>query len=380
MKLPLGIPLASDEYDIAMASLVSDGIANDIDILQVLFRGNYPNGVKNLHVDSPPTNYVNILPFSEDSERSVLRYPFYHAYIREDDPARNIYYNRTLASKISGVSSLAAGRLAMVRVHDLAAFIGPGLGIVVEGGILAGLVFSDNYRRLAFSSLMKAVTPSVAGIIGHEHYHLFQKERGMTGLQATCFHTFAQDALDKKPLSKQIWTMGKQMLDTLFTWMPPGALAMDNELESRLAVAIAQASNKWGCVPETPSELEAALLDLKIPAPKKIRDQYNSGATPLNALEVKRLKDTFNKCSWPDKYLSPLLAELAAGIDSFRDPETLEAYWDDFLRYTYGAILYSWGDSQGYERMGYSRELDITGRPQALSKSLALPPPSSDVA
>lgn len=353
MKYFIG-PLNLTPGDRAIKTLVKKGSATDDQLFEAQF-GQWPaNG---LHKDTDCSDIVHFKGFWGDRKINPLSFIFRTAYTRKEDTNdRTIYLNGFQLTPLAPVLGIAASRLAWARAHDLV-----GLGILAEAPVplllaeTAAAAFLSSYRYAIASSLARMFTPSLSDLVGEEQIHIKQFKEGNDAIASAAFQNSAYDWLNNQSAFSRYKTEFKQGIDALLTLMPRSYFSSDYELQARLHNIIVHGYKKWGQIPQTPDELYIALKDMGILSPAIVSNHYADQ-------KFDALKDIFGGHSG-EGYFNPPNAEMNIGLNSFRSPDVLEMYWQDCLPVLYGDLLVKYGDSNGLQKMGLSKEVDVLGLP-----------------
>ncbi|MCB1538359.1 MAG: hypothetical protein H6865_04930 [Rhodospirillales bacterium] len=344
-------PISFRKRDRRVAQLIRKGSATDDEIFAAQF-GEWP--AKGLHQDTPRPDVVSFKGYFSGT-RGLLEMPFTMAYANPNNDDRAIHINRLTLNPAAPVLGILTSRMAFARAHDI---LEPLLGIeflrmfAVAAFALSGF---SSYRYAVASSLSKLLAPSVSDIIGEEHIHILQFKDGSDITARRAFLNDARNILANRTGLYKLGTDVLQGLDMLLTLMPREHYAQDHEQQARLHNLIVRGYKAWGKIPETEDELIAALADMGIMRPKIVYD-YLKDDGQINVCA------TFNKNAQTG-YVAAPAGEMNLGLNTFRSSEVLLRFWKDYLPLLYADLLVKYGDSKGFERMGYTGETDIMGLP-----------------
>lgn len=360
-------PISTRPSDARISTLIRKGQATDDEIFEAQY-GTWP--IKGLAKDQPRDDVVRFKGYFSGS-RNILALPFTMAYVNQKTPDRSIHINRLTLNPATPILGALTTRAAFARAHDL---IEPVLGVELLrqfSFLLFGASLASSYRYAIISSFSKILAPSVTDIVGEEHMHILQFKGGSDITARRAFLNDAQNVLANRKGLKRLRTDLAQTVDAILTLMPREHYSQDHELQARLHNLMVRGYKGWGQIPANEDELFAALADMGIRRPR-IVDLYlqDEGQKDVRAL--------FNKNAQSGYVASPA-GEMNIGLNSFRSNEILYRFWKDYLPILYADLLVKYGDSKGFERMGYdSEEWDMMGLPMRKTISpldpAAIPP------
>ena len=176
---------------------------------------------------------------------------------------------------------------------------------------------------------------SFGDTIGHEHIHTLQRAHTVNAFPI--FESvFKNRLMHEAPLNVEDFSREAYFLK-------------DYEVQARLHTLLAAGVRRGNALPSTRDELHRFLLDAGLKSSKTIPSSD--------------LKPAFNLRRSVRKIGDISLSELNDAITALPHERQREFFWDEMLPYLYGHLLQLYGDKQGLEKMGYSKEhIDVQGR------------------
>lgn len=264
---------------------------------------------------------------------------------------QTIYLNSALFNPLGKV---AMGYIAFnAAAHFYATAMTTGVLSYFTGHwFLSANMLLTSLQHLMVSQLMTMPFRGVGDTLGHEHMHILQihdKKRARTGF-----------AMDDDVFKGEIVANHKEFTglrkaakfaDNFFSLGLSRYFLNDVEVQARMHTALVHGYQRWGRLPETQTELHAAMIDAGLNAPKEIWDEVrNTREKGVSDFETPGFKGVFNRAA--RKILSMEAVELNVSQRAIADEAMELKFWQVTMPFMYGHLLELYGDEGGFEKMG----------------------------
>lgn len=350
----------------AMRALYKQGHATSKQLLEAEYGVWPPKGVDYTAKNKLDTN-VNIKSHFADKEMGFFGKAFTTVaalgYVHGKETAvgsednkkapkdQTIYMNKALFSPLGKV---AMAYLAFnFAAHFLAEAAATGvMSYFTNHWFMSANLFMTSVRHQMLVQMVTMPFRGVSDTLGHEHIHILQihdQKRAKTG------HAMDDDYFKNQIVANHKEFTGLRKVakyaDNFFSLGMSRYFLNDVEVQARMHTALVHGYQRWGRLPQTQTELHAAMIDAGLNAPQEIWDTVkNSREKGVADFETPGFKGVFNRVA--RKMFSMEAVELNVSQRAISDEPMRLKFWQTTMPFMYGHLLELYGDESGFEKMG----------------------------